>query len=358
MEKYEPKNLKEVIGQNDLIIKINDWLRKWKSGKALLIYGPSGTGKSLIVKLIAKERKMSLFEINASDERSASSIKEKLLPASKEGSLLNKRLILLDEIDSFGQADRGGITEIINIIKESSNPIILIANDAYNNKLKSLRNYCELIRIRKISKNIIEKKLLELAQKEKLKIDIETIKLIAENAGGDIRSAINDLEFSNESVRRDKEKNIFEVLNAIFRGKSLTKALHAIDDSDKDLEELFWWIEQNIPLEYTSPELIAEALEILSKADIFRSQITKNQNYRFKKYMKDMIASLSILDSDQRRFILYKPPGRFITLGSSKISRKDAEEFYKTLGLNCSMKKIKNQEPLLKIILGKKFMGQ
>jgi len=357
LEKYKPSSLREVIGQNDLILKISDWLRKWKPGKALLIYGPTGTGKTLITKLIAKERKMSLFEINASDDRSASSLKERLLPAAKEGSLFNKRLILIDDVDGFGQADRGGIAEIIKAIKEGANPIILIANDAYDDKLRSLRGYCELLRIRKISKNLIGKKLFEIAEREKIKIDKEIVERIAENASGDIRSAINDLVFSYESVPRDKEKNIFEVLNIIFRSKDLRKTLRAIDSSGKDLEELFWWIEQNIPLEYASPALVVQAFEILSKADIFRSNIIKNQNYRFNKYMKDMIASISLLENPQRRFILYRPPGRFITLGSTKVSRKEAEEFYRSLGLQCSLKKIREQAPFLKMILRKEFKG-
>jgi len=356
-EKYKPNSLKEVVGQTELIVKVSDWIKKWKPGKALLVYGPTGTGKTLIIKLIAKEMKMVLFELNASDERSASSIKERLLPAAKEGSLSNKRLILIDEADSFGQSDRGGIAEVIKAIKESANPIILIANDAYDYKLRSLRGYCELLKVRRISKNSIEKKLTEIALKERLNVDKEVIERIAENADGDMRSAMNDLIFSSESIYRDKEKNIFEVLNTVFRSNDLRRTLQAIDRSDKDLEELFWWIEQNIPLEYQDPALIVKVFEILSKADIFRSNITKNQNYRFIKYMKDMMASISLLENPQKRFIMYRPPGRFITLGSTKVSRKEAEEFYKSLGLNCSMKKMKEQSPYLKIILGKKFMG-
>jgi len=354
-ERYKPKNLREVLSQQDLILKINEWLNKWKREKALLIYGPSGTGKSLIVNLIAKERNMNLFEINASEKRSASTIKEKLMPASKESSLFKKRLILVDDADSFSEADRGGIAEIINVIKASANPIILIANDAYNPKLRSLRSHCELLRIRKIPVNVIEKKLREIALKEKLKLSGESIRMIALNSGGDIRSAINDIETSNENTFRDKETNIFEVLNKVFRGKSLSKATQAIDSSDKDMDELFWWIEQNIPLEYQTNELIAQAFEILSKADIFRSRVVKNQNYRFRKYMRDTMASISLIENPQKRFILYRPPQRLITLGATKVSRKDMEEFYRSLNLKCSMKKIKEQTPFLNIILKNKI---
>jgi len=357
IEQYKPKDLKEVLSQKDLILKTNDWLNKWKPGKALLIYGPSGTGKTLVVNLIAKERNMSLFEINASDNRSASSIKERLLPASKEGSLFKKRLILIDEVDSFSESDRGGIAEVIKVIKESANPIILIANDAYNPKIRSLRGCCELIRIRKIPVNIIEKRLNEIALKEKIKINGESIRKMALNSDGDIRSAINDLKTFNEDAFRDKGKNIFEVLNKIFRGKEFKEALQAIDSSDKDLDEIFWWLEQNVPLEYQSPQLVAKAFEILSKADLFRSKIIKNQNYRFRKYMRDMMASLSLIENSQKRFILYKPPQRLITLGSTKVSRKETNDFYKNLGLSCSLRKIKEQAPFLKMILGRNFKG-
>jgi replication factor C large subunit len=199
---------------------------------------------------------------------------------------------------------------------------------------------------------MIEKKLSYIAYKEGIKISPQDIRKIAENSDGDIRSAINDLETSN-LVSRDKERNVFEVLNVVFRSRNLREASRAIDSSDKDLDELFWWIEQNIPLEYQSPALIAKALKILSKADVFRSQVIKNQNYRFRKYMKDMMASISLIDNPQKRFILYRPPQRLITLGSTKVSRKESEEFYRSLRLKCSMKKIKEQIPYLNIILKK-----
>lgn len=354
IEKYKPRKLDEVIGQKEIISRITIWLNKWESGKALLLYGPVGIGKTLIPRIIANEMNMSLLEINSSDNRSASSINEVLLPASKEGSLFKRRLILIDDIDSFSGEDRGGIAEIIKIIKESAHPIILTANNAYDPKLRTLRTYCELLRLRRISSNIIEKKLNEIAFKEKLKIDKEAIRRIALNSDGDIRSAINDLEVSSKDSIREREKDIFEVLKMIFQGENLREILKTIEQSDKDIDEIFWWVEQNVCSEYKNPGDIAKSFDLLSKADLFRGRIISKQNYRFKKYMKDMIAGLSLLNKE-KKFILYKPPDRLILLGSTKSSRKDAEELYKTLGLHCSQRKIKEQLPYLKIILGNKL---
>jgi replication factor C large subunit len=354
IEKYKPKKLDEIIGQKETISKITFWLKEWKPGKALLLYGPVGIGKSIILEIIANEMNMSLLEINSSDDRSASSIKEILLPASKEGSLFKKRLILIDEIDSFSGEDRGGIAEIIKIVKESAHPIILIANNAYDSKLKTLRGYCELIRLRRIPSNLIEKRLNEIAFKERLKIDKDSIRRIALNSDGDIRSAINDLEILSKDSIREREKDIFEILKMIFQGENLREILRTIEQSDKDIDEIFWWVEQNICNEYKKPEDIMKAFEFLSKADLFRGRIVSKQNYRFRKYMKDMIAGISSLNKE-KKFVSYKPPDRLILLGSTKSSRKDAEEFYKTLGLHCSQRKIKEQFSYLKIIFGNKL---
>jgi replication factor C large subunit len=366
LEKYRPRNLKEILGQGSLILEINKWLDEWKPGKALLISGQSGTGKTLVTRLIANEKRMNLFELDTSESRSASSVKEKLFSSKerpiigiseKSRPIVGETLILVDDVDALGSSDRGGIAEVINVIKQSVNPIILTAKDAYDPKLKTLRNYCDLLKARRIPVNTIEKKLNEIAIKEKIMMSGESIRKLAENSEGDIRSAINDLSTYNDNAYRDRESNIFDVLHTVFRSKDLKKSLKALDTSDKDLDELFWWIEQNIILEYQDKELIAQSLEILSKADIFRSRIMKNQNFRFKKYMRDMLASISLLDNNQKRFIMYRPPGRFITLGATKVSRKDAEEFYRSLGLSCSLKKMKEQEPYLKMILGRKFKG-
>jgi replication factor C large subunit len=355
VEKYKPKRLVEVVGQKITVQKITDYLKNWKRGKALLLYGPTGIGKTLITEIIAKENKFNLTEINTTDKDIVSYIKEVLLPASKEGSLFNRRLILIDEVDSF--SDRGVIAEVIKIIKESASPVILTANNAYEQKLKTLRYYCTLVRVNRIPVNLIEKELKRIALKERIRIYEEDIKKIVADSDGDMRAAINDLEAFSKGTEvgiRDREKDIFRILKTIFQSNELGKALRAIDESDKDVEDIFWWIEQNAPLEFKDTNELAQAFELLSKADLFRSKIVINQNYRFKKYMKDLIAGITLIGKN-KRFIMYKPPDRLILLGRAKASRNENEEKYRSLinDLHCSKRKISEQMPYLNIILKK-----
>ncbi len=355
VEKYKPKRLAEVVGQKTTVQKIVEYLKNWKRGKALLLYGPTGIGKTLITEIIAKENKFNLTEINTTDKDIVSYIKEVLLPASKESSLFNRRLILVDEVDSF--SDRGAIAEIIKIIRESASPVILTASNAYEQKLKTLRYYCTLVRVNRIHVNLIERELKRIALREKINIKEEMIRRIAADSDGDIRAAINDLEVFSKDTEfsvRDRERDIFRTLKVIFQSNNLGNALQAIGESDKDVDEIFWWIEQNVPLEFKSNEELAKAFDLLSKADIFRSKINANQNYRFKKYMKDLMAGITLVGNN-KRFIMYKPPDRLILLGRTKAFRQRNEELYGNLGsvLHCSKRKVKEQMPLLNIILKK-----
>lgn len=360
-EKYRPKALRDIVGQDSVIKKVADWLKK-PGKKALLLYGPTGSGKTVIADALANDLNYDLIELNASDLRNKEQIENALSSAVKQKSLFKKgKIILFDEIDGISSGDRGGASAIIKIIKESAFPVILTANDAYSPKLKEIRQYCTLVQLKKIHPATIEKKLREVCTKEKIKISLDSIKKIAGNAQGDMRAALNDLEvFADaEAGQREKEKNIFEVLRVLFKTMSIEKADEIIRQSDKDLEEIFWWVEQNIPAEYEKPEEIASAFELLSRADLFRARIRKNQNYRFLVYFQEMLAGVALAkQKPYYKFTAYRPPDRLLMLGKSKAERHQLSVVAQDLGkqLHCSTRIIKRDFlPYLKIIHGKDF---
>lgn len=358
--KYKPKKSKDIVGQEIVVKTVENWLDRWKVGQSLLLYGPSGIGKNIIVETIALERKLLLTEINASESRTSESIKKILDPVTKQDSLLgNGRIILIDEIDSLSRDDYGGLSEITNAIKESRFPIILTANNIYIQKLRPLRGACEYVRLRRIHPRAIEKKLREICRSEGIEIDFKSLTEIAKNCNGDLRSAITDLETfcrnrkgSMEVVgSREREENIFDVMKTVFRG-NMKDAIVSINSSDKEIDEIFWWVEENVCNEFEGEEII-KAFNVLSNVDMFRSKIIKNQNYRFRKYMVDLMASISSLKRRKHgEFSFYKPPTRIMTLGQTKEKRAKDKEIQDSLAksMHCSRRNIKNQLPYLKII--------
>ena len=139
-----PKKLNEIIGQDTK--KILLWLENPKR-KALLIHGPTGTGKTSAAYALADDKNFELLELNSSDLRNKEKIKNIIGTASQQQSLFGKnKLILIDEVDGIsGRHDYGGLAELNKVIDKSKHPIILTANDVSDSKFSTLRKKCELV---------------------------------------------------------------------------------------------------------------------------------------------------------------------------------------------------------------------
>ena len=100
------------------------------------------------------ELNFQVSEFNASDIRNKSGVG---LMESSSFNLdiaknLQKSLIIMDEVDGMSSGDRGGISAIIQMIKNSKVPIICICNDRACEKIRSLANHCNDIRFHKPAK--------------------------------------------------------------------------------------------------------------------------------------------------------------------------------------------------------------
>ena len=114
-EKYRPKTLEDYLGNNNNVNAIKKWITDFKSNKgvsnSILIYGSPGTGNSNII------------EFNASDIRNQKIVREKLSQIFDKTSILKmmenkpKRIgVIMDEIDGMSKGDKGGMTELTNIL--------------------------------------------------------------------------------------------------------------------------------------------------------------------------------------------------------------------------------------------------
>src|SRR3989344_2558995 len=189
LNKYKPKSLNEIIGQNSAISK----LRKAVNEKRpVLIYGVPGIGKSSSVYALAKDLGYEIMEVNASDYRNKEQIYEKVGSSARQASLFSKgKIILIDEIDGLNNKDRGAITEIVSILKETEHSVVIIGNDIWDSKFKELRKECELIQFDKLNYMDILKILKDILNKEGKDIEDNYLRKIAVNCKGDGRSAIN-----------------------------------------------------------------------------------------------------------------------------------------------------------------------
>lgn len=363
-EKYRPKNFQEIKGQDEAITKIKAFLKNFeKKKKAFILYGPPGTGKTSLAYATAGEMNMEIFELNASDIRNREKLREILKPAIEQQSLIkNNKIILIDEVDGICDLEYGGLQELINIIDITSFPIIITTNDIWDKKFSALRKKAELLQIKEISYNAIKYVILEIAKKENILLNEEIISEIATNAKGDLRAAINDLQTLSKLEEyipiildeRNKGTDIFNSLRKIFKENASNEILNIFDSVDMPLDEIMLWIEENIPTEYQGEEL-ARAYDLLSKADLFKGRIYKQQYWRFLVY-ESIFLGYGISSSKKNiktGFTSYKKPTRILkmwmnnqkTIQKKSICKKYAEQ------VHISYKKAMNDFLIIKQIL-------
>ncbi|MDS0474786.1 replication factor C large subunit [Natrinema sp. 1APR25-10V2] len=337
-EKYRPTTLSEVRGNNKARDQLEEWAESWDDHrKSVIVHGSPGVGKTSAAHALAKDMGWPVMELNASDSRGADVIERVAGEAAKSGTLTaggaGRRLVILDEADNFhGNADYGGSREVTRVVKEANQPIVLVANEFYDMS-QSLRNACETIEFRDVSKRSIVPVLRDICRREGVEFEEEALEKIAESTSGDLRSAVNDLQAVAEETERltvedvvtgerDTTEGIFDFLDELIKEEDAEGALRASYDVDETPDDLLNWIEDNVPKDYEGAEL-ADAYEFLSNADRWLGRVRATQDYSFWRYATDnMTAGVAASRrGDKGGWTRYGPPSYWSKLGRTKGTR-------------------------------------
>ncbi len=378
-EKYKPRTLGRMKGNRSAIQKILNWLRSWERGKprkrAVLLWGPPGTGKTAMVKAIANDYGYELIETNASDFRTGEQIERHIsrclshqtLDYGLYGSKVRGRVILFDEVDGMsGSEDRGGIGAIIKLIKRADCPVFLTANDAWNPKLKALRQHCIIVGFHRIQVPTIVSYLRDICRSEKIDVSEEVLESIALNADGDLRAAINDLQaLATGEVSltegapiyaRDEQVETFDALSRFFTAKNWADAKRAVDESMIGYEKMMLCIHESLPYQFKDPKDLAWAYKLLSMSDIFLKRAKSGQAWRLLKYVFDLMAGIPVLREHGY------PTGQVLfskklkLMGKTRARREIEREIGQLVGSRChvsSRAAIRMYLPYLRVIFSR-----
>lgn len=335
-DKYAPKNPSEIIGQENSIKELQHFATHFKSNKkkAAMLYGPSGTGKTSAAYAIAKQHGWEVVEVNASDFRTAAEIESVVGGAIKQQSLFfTGKLILVDEIDGLaGNQDRGGAQALVKLIEGTKFPVVLTATNPYDHKLSSLKSKSLLVEFSALEPENVFSILTYICTSEKIPYEDDALMMLARRSGGDARAAINNLQVMaiiagkltksavEELSDRDRTENIMTAIQKVFKTTSLEVAMKAFETVEEDTDEQFFWLDENLPKEYTNPQDLARAYDALSKADIFRRRIRRWQHWRFLVYVGALLSGGVAVAKDSKNpsFVEYKPTGRILKMWWAK----------------------------------------
>lgn len=368
VEKYRILKYDELAGQEKAIEELKKFIREFPKRKGIILYGPAGTGKTSLALAAAKENNFEILELNASDLRNRLKLEQIVKPATEQKSLFKQgKIILMDEVDGVTGTDIGGIPELVKIVSTTRYPMIMTCNDVWQSKLSPLRSKCKLVEMKALSTLTILELLKKISEKEGINKNISFLSQLAIKSQGDMRAAINDLQsyayehniLVDTSEKRDVEDSIFNILRKLFKERA--PFLDLFDNTKLSLDEIFLWIEENIPREYRN-ESLANAYYALGKADVFRGRIYRDQSWRFLIY-QNIFQSAGVSFAKKtsiQGFTRYENPKRIlkIWLHNQKTEKKKTISKKYARLVHCSLRRVMRDFDLIRPILKKPLVQQ
>jgi DNA polymerase III subunit gamma/tau len=288
--KYRPKTLNGLIGQDHIISAVTGMLKTKKMPSAIMLYGPTGLGKTTTARIIVRylncanpnpetyapcgecqsckmKEHPDVMELNAADSRGIDDVRNLINLAKNMPTFGKKRFMIIDEAQQLPTLSQQALLKPIE--EPPKDTIWIICTMTPEKMLPAIAKRCTRLQVKPVEAQVLVKRLWQIGKREG--VDFKTIengtkvlKTIADFSNGGVRDAISALEpiiyavQSGENVdpntvlsnflaspEAELDKQAVNVLIAVFKNdlKLLLEQTQVSDNIRGILNKLRWLID-------------------------------------------------------------------------------------------------------------------
>jgi replication factor C small subunit len=244
VEKYRPTTLENYVGNENVKQVIQKYLNQ-NDIQNFIFYGPAGTGKTTLAKIIIKNLDCDYLYINASDENGIDTIRDKVKGFASAASWKGIKVVILDEADFITIQGQAALRNVIETFSRSTR-FILTCNFV-ERIIDPIQSRCQVLKIVPPSKNDIAKHVAGILEKEGIEYEVEALKAIVSQYYPDLRKMLNTVQLSTQENTLKVDKTVLTSTNyitSVIKELTTTKKFNTIrqiiaDSGVKDFEELY-----------------------------------------------------------------------------------------------------------------------
>jgi len=283
-EKYRPTSLDTYIGNEHLKSKVSIFIET-NDPPHLLFYGRAGTGKTTLSKIITKSIECEYLYINASDENSVDTVRDKVKGFASTLGFQSLKVIILDECDYITPNAQAALR---NLMETFSRHCRFILTCNYVERIiDPIQSRCQSFQIVPPSKKEVAVHLSEILTNENVKFEVDDIATIINGAYPDIRKVINTSQRqvvdgilrmdAREIILNDYKLQILEVLKSSKSKKETFTEIRQIlaDAKVTDFADFFRLLYDEVD-SYGSGH-IAEVILLIAKYEQSDSQVVDKE---------------------------------------------------------------------------------
>ena len=207
VEKYRPTQLVNYVGNEHLKAKVERYIKS-NDVPHLLLYGRAGTGKTTLAKLIIKNIECDYLYINASDENSVDTVRNKVRQFASTIGFKDMKVIVLDECDYITPNAQAALRNLMETFSKHCR-FILTCNFV-ERIIDPIQSRCQVFEIIPPSKKDVALHLTKVMEKEQITYSNEDLKVLIDSSYPDVRKIINATQRSvvDDKVIMDRQSTI------------------------------------------------------------------------------------------------------------------------------------------------------